>query len=243
MNYKLQLEYKGTNYKGWAIQPNGIITIHGTILFAIKKLFNIIPIINASGRTDAGVHAISQIINLKHTNLNISAETLLTAINSQLPYDILVRKCEIVDDKFHARFFAKSKIYVYKINQNELYNVFENDLIYQYNKKIDLIKVNEILNLLVGKKNFLSFSTSELQDTIREITKFEIKQNGDILEIEIYGVGFLRHMVRMIIGVILAFNENKIDYEFISDCLVTPRKGKAMYKAPACGLYLFDVKY
>lgn len=242
MNYKLSLSYNGSKYHGWAIQPD-VVTIHGTLNKVLFKLFNITPNINASGRTDAYVHAINQVINLKHDQLNISASDLKNAINSQLPMDIRVNDCIEISDTFHARFHCKNKTYNYLIETRNKFSVMEYEQVYQYNKPIDEKKLKEIMPLFIGTKNFHSFSTSTLDDCIRTVNSINLTWHDSILSISINGDGFLRNMVRMIVGIFLAYNDNLITINDINELFRLPIKGSAKYKAYACGLYLVKVNY
>lgn len=242
MNYKLNISYKGTAYSGFAKQKNNI-TIQGIIEEKIKELFNVDVILFASGRTDKYVHAIQQTINIKHKLLNYEPDVIKNALNSKLPKDITINQCEIIDDNFHARFNSKNKTYLYKLNLDKKFNIFEQDIVYQYNNPIDYKKLNEYIDLIIGKHDFLSFSTSELNNTIRTIIdiKYDVKDN--ILFFYITGDGFLRNMVRMIIGVFLNYNENKISLNDIKKLLQFPKKGSGIRKVNGCGLYLLEVKY
>lgn len=242
MNYKLIISYKGTNYSGFAKQV-GVNTIEQTIIDTINDLFQINVKLFASGRTDKYVHACGQVINIKHDNLGFEPQIILKALNAKLPSDIRVLECEQVDNKFHARFNAKHKTYQYLINLNSQFNIFEQEIVYQYNKDVDLKKLDVFLNLIKGQHNFLSFSTSELENTTREIfaTNYEIKD--EILKITITGNGFLRNMVRMLIGAFLDYNENKIDINHLNKMFLEPKKGAAIRKAPGGGLYLMSVTY
>ncbi len=242
MNYKLTLTYKGTNFHGWAIQKD-VLTIQGYLQNILKELFGFEIGMNASGRTDAYVHAIGQVINIKHDKLTLKPKDLMKAINAKTNDDVKVVKCESVPDNFHARYSAHNKTYTYKINVAKEFNVFEHDLVYQYNKPIDLKKIKSLIPLFVKKQDFLSFSTSTVADTVREIYSLKIKQEGNYVIITVNGNGFLRNMVRMIVGTLLAFNEDKINFEIVEDCFKNPQKGKSIYKAPGCGLYLKSVKY
>lgn len=242
MNYKLIISYNGTNYFGFAKQNNQV-TIEQTLLDTFKELFNINVKLFGSGRTDKYVHAIKQVINVKHDKLNYEPQILLKAVNSKLPADIIVRECEVVSDKFHARFSAKNKTYLYKINMCSNFNVFEKDIVYQYNKNIDFDKLKKFSNIIKGEHNFLSFSTSELENTIRTIYDFSFKIKDEILEIKVVGNGFLRNMVRMLIGVFLDWNEGKINSSDIVSLLENPKKGAGIRKVNGCGLYLLEVSY
>ncbi len=242
MNYKVTLTYKGTHFHGWAIQKD-VFTIQGYLEDLLEELFHLKIKINASGRTDAYVHAIGQVVSFKHPELNLRPQALMKAINSKTNNDVKVVKVEVVEDEFHARFSAHSKTYCYKINTNKHYNVFEHELVYQYNQLINIKKIKKILPLFIKKQNFLSFSTSTISDTVREIYDIKIKQVDDYVMIYVTANGFLRNMVRMIVGTFLAYNEGKISEETIIDAFAHPIKGKSIYKAPGCGLYLLKVIY
>ncbi len=242
MNYKLTLTYKGTNFHGWAVQKD-VLTIQGYLQDILKALFGFEIGMNASGRTDAYVHALGQVINIKHDKLTISPKALMHAINAKINDDVKVIKCEVVPDTFHARYSAHNKTYCYKINTNKQFNVLEHDLVYQYNKPIDLKKIKSLIPYFKKQQDFLSFSTSTVADTVREIYDIKIKQDGNYVLIYVTGNGFLRNMVRMIVGTFLAYNEDKISLDDILECFKNPKKGKAIFKAPGCGLYLTKVKY
>ncbi|MGL4948271.1 MAG: tRNA pseudouridine(38-40) synthase TruA [Mycoplasma sp.] len=242
MNYKIGLKYNGSNYHGWAIQPD-VITIQGLLKNIFKDLFKINVNINASGRTDARVHALDQVINVNSKELNLTAEALESALNSRMPKDICIKYIKVVDDKFHARFSCKNKTYIYLINTQNSYDIIHHNTVFQYNKDIDIEKINSIKNLFIGTKDFLSFSTTVVKDTIRTINSIDITNNNGILKIEINGNGFLRNMVRMIVGTMMAYNDGRITLEKIHDCFENPGKGKSTFKAYACGLYLAKVFY
>ena len=241
MNYKITLKYNGSNFHGWAIQ-NEQRTIQQVIQEALTVFFTENIVINGSGRTDAKVHAIKQVFNF-HNEKIVNLIELKKYLNHKLRYDIFIDEIEIVKEEFHARYDVKEKTYLYKINEDKNYDVFTSDYIYQYNREINIDKIKEIIDLFIGNKDFLSFSTTEVKNTVREIKKIEILKKEDSIEFYITGKGFLRNMVRMIIGSFLAFNENKITKEDINNLFINPQKGKSIYKAPGCGLYLFNVIY
>ncbi|MDE5617274.1 MAG: tRNA pseudouridine(38-40) synthase TruA [Ureaplasma sp.] len=242
MNYKISISYRGTNYHGFAKQ-NNVPTIEQTLIDVFKELFNINVKIFGSGRTDRFVHAYEQIISINHPNLNLESNSLKNALNSKLPSDIKVNHVEIVDSNFHARFFAKNKTYIYKLNFDSNFDVFNQDLIYQYNKPIDFKKLNIFIEKIIGEHDFLSFSTSEIKDTIRTINSFEYVVENNLLIFSINGNGFLRNMVRMIIGCFLNYNEDIIGLKEIDDYFSNPKKGSVIRKEKGCGLYLYKVNY
>lgn len=237
MNYKLVVSYKGTNFHGWAIQKD-LLTVQGYLQEVLFDLFKLKITVNGSGRTDAYVHSIGQTFNIQNDKLIVKPNALLKAINSRLNNDVRITNCKVVAENFHARFFVKKKTYCYKINIDKKFNVIESEIIYQYNKEIDIKKLKKILPLFIKKQNFLSFSTSTLEDATREILDIKIQKNDKYVYLYFTGTGFLRNMVRMIVGCFLAYNENKIDINIIENAFEQPKKGKIIYKAPGCGLYL-----
>lgn len=242
MNYKISISYCGTNYHGFAKQK-GVPTIEQTLINTFNELFDLNVKIFGSGRTDRFVHAYEQIISASHNNLNLESTQLKNALNSKLPTDIRVNNVEIVDSKFHARFYAKNKTYIYKLNFDHNFDLFNQNLIYQYNKPIDFNKLDIFIKKIIGTHNFLSFSTTEVEDTIRTINSFEYSIENNLLIFSINGNGFLRNMVRMIIGCFLNYNEDVIDLEKIDNYFTNPKKGSVIRKEKGCGLYLYKVNY
>lgn len=240
MNYKAIVAYDGTNYHGWAIQPNNI-SIQETIEKNLSKILNKKTKIFGSGRTDAYVHAYNQVFSFKTTN-TMKPKEICNSLNRILPNDIFIKSIKLVDDLFNARFSAKSKTYIYKIS-NDVNGVFINNYTLKYNKPLNIKKMKQAANLLIGKHNFLSFSISEVEDTVRVIKSIKITNNGSVTLITITGNGFLRAMVRMIVGMLLDVNENKKTLDDVKNLLSNPKKGSSITKVKACGLYLNKVKY
>lgn len=240
MNYKLKIMYDGSFFHGYAKQNDGIKTIQNELEEKLKLIFNSKISVHASGRTDKYVHALDQTINFKTTK-KIDEKVIKNFLNSKLEH-IWIKSVEIVDDHFHSRFSIKSKIYAYIVNLGE-FNIFKERYEYQYNKIINVKKIEEIKNLFIGKKDFRSFSTSDMENTTREIETIEIFMNKNKLIFLIKGKGFLRNMVRMIVATLISFSEGKISKEDIINLFLTPKKGSSINKAPACGLYLFKTIY
>lgn len=239
-NYKVKVSYDGTNFSGWAKQ-NNVRTVQDEIENTLSKIFETKIKIFGSGRTDKYVHAMDQCFNFK-AKTNIPFNFLKSVINSKLPNDININSVKIVDNSFHARFSITSKTYLYKINIDK-FNLFEQNYAYQYCKNIDLAKLKKISPIFIGKKDFLSFSTSDVDNSIREIKKIVINKDDKYVYIKITGNGFLRNMVRMIVACFLNYNENKISIEDINSLFEKPKKGKSISKAPGCGLYLYKTNY
>jgi tRNA pseudouridine38-40 synthase len=198
--------------------------------------------IEGSSRTDSYVHAIGQVFSFKIDNDSLPPKKILQILNKIKPRDINFVSIKKVNDKFHARFNSKSKTYEYVINLGKE-NVFNNNYVYNYHHKINLALLKKASKLLIGKHNFKSFSRSELENTTRTIKKINFKITDDKLTITIVGDGFLRNMVRMILGSLLDVNENKKTLNDIVILLNNPIKGSCITKLPGCGLYLKKIKY
>lgn len=242
MRYLMTFSYDGTNYNGYQKQPNKN-TIQDNIEAALKQISNNDISIHSSGRTDALVHA----INAKaHFDLDKDIEIykLKKAINCLINDDIYIKDIKVVNDNFHARFDVKEKIYMYKINIGE-YNPIERNYVYQYNKKLDVDKMIEASKYLIGKHNFKSFTktTDEINDYIREIYDIEISINNEIITLIFRGNGFLRYMIRNIVGTLIEIGEGNIECNKIKDILSKEDRKFAFKTAPGNGLYLKDVKY
>lgn len=249
MRYFMTFAYDGSKYKGYQIQPKEK-TVQGEIEKALKKINAGKKVtIHASGRTDAGVHAYNQ---KAHFDLEkeLDLYKLQGSLNSLLPDDIYVKKIEIVDNDFHARFKVTGKEYIYKINMG-MYNPIEKDYVYQYNSPLKVAEMERALHYIEGTHNFKSFTKvdeekSEKEDYIRTILKTKIirdKKDLDKITISIIGTGFMRYMVRNIIGILIEIGEGKRKSEDILKILKEKDRTKAGVTAPACGLYLNDVFY
>lgn len=241
--YKAIISYNGSNYHGWAKQPE-LPTVQGILEVTFKKLFNQPVRVFGSGRTDAGVNAWGQVIHFDLVDIAVKPKNLVTALNDALPYDIRIKKIAKAKDNFNCRFDAKNKTYVYSINMG-MVNAMENTIVYQYNKELDIDKLKAVAEIFHGTHDFLSFSThmrvgETVTKTIHKI-KFKVKDN--VLYIAITGSGFLRSQVRMMVGSMLAYAEGKTDLYNIRELLKNPKKGSSIYKAPACGLCLYKVRY
>lgn len=246
MKYFMTFSYDGTNFYGYQKQP-GKRTIQKEIEDVLKQINDNKDVcIHASGRTDAGVHALNQRAHFS-LNIDISPERLLKGMNSLLPSDIYVKNIQMVDDDFHARFNAIGKEYIYKINMGE-YNPLERNYIFQYCKKLDLISIQRGLKYLEGVHNFKSFTKSddEIVDYVRKISEATVvRDNKDVNKIIIsfVGTGFLRYMVRNMVGLLIEIGEGKRNPEDVMDIISSEDRRLAGKTAPSCGLYLKNVFY
>lgn len=246
MRYFMTFSYDGSKYKGYQKQP-GANTVQGEIEKALKMVNSDKNIsIHASGRTDAGVHANNQKAHFD-TEKEFDLFKLKGSLNSLLPDDIYIKRIEIVDEDFHARFSVTGKEYLYKINMGE-YNPIEKDYVYQYNNPLKIAEMERALRYIEGTHNFKSFTKAneEKEDYERTIIKTSIirdRKDLDKITISIVGTGFMRYMVRNIVGVLIEIGEGKRKSEDILKIIKAEDRKIAGKTAPASGLYLNDVFY
>lgn len=256
MKILLTIEYKGTNFAGWQIQPKKR-TIQGEIQSSLSLLFGEKIEIYGSGRTDSGVHAMGQtahfevassLFNKKFSknSQKDSFSQFVIALNSNLPDDIKILKAKKVASHFHARYDVKEKVYLYKmqINTNKTSPLL-NELVGICKCTLDIEKMREGSKHLIGKHDFTSFSSSntEVKDFVRTINYIKIKKESGIVTFEISGNGFLYNMVRIIVGTLVQVGICKIKPKNIKEILEAKDRTKAGKTAQACGLYLKKVRY
>ncbi len=243
MRYLVTLAYDGTNYNGYQRQP-GLKTIQGELEKALQKINNHNKVeVHSSGRTDAGVHALNQKAHFD-IDINITIEKLKKALNSSTSSDIYIRKVEIVNDNFHARYNVKAKGYIYKLNLGE-YNPMERNSVYQYNKQLDIKAMKKAIKYLVGNHDFRAFANHEevKENCVREIKKASIKKEKELITLNFLATGFLKYQVRNMVGTIIEVGQGKKQSEEVKLILQSKDRKKAGPKAPPEGLYLSDVIY
>ncbi|AFQ04498.1 tRNA pseudouridine(38-40) synthase TruA [Mycoplasmoides genitalium] len=235
------VSYDGSYFKGWAIQPN-LATIQDLLEQSFSLIIGRKIKVIGSGRTDKGVHAINQTF---HVDINgeINLNLLIRKINQLIKPHCIVKTLVLVNDSFHARFQVKTKVYEYLINCGNL-NPLQFNYVWQLNQQLDLEKLKADATLFLGKKNFLSFSSSIHTDSIRTISKITIqKETNQLVRLTFFGSGFLRSQVRMIVACLVNLNTNKMALETVAKLFEHPKKGSCVVKAPSCGLYLKTVVY
>lgn len=242
MKILAKVSYLGTSYSGWQKQPN-FPSVQEEIEKVLSKIFNSSIQIYGSGRTDAGVHAKGQTF---HFEINKPADLvkLKYSLNMMLPNDIEILTLEEVDDSFQARYSAKGKHYQYVIKKcaKDPF-LFHQVYLYPYPLDMDLFQAS--LNKFIGKHNFASFTSKDEdeQDFVREIYSIQIKEDNDFIYVDLIGNGFMRYMIRNIIGTSLVIASKKEDISFIDKRLDNSNRQIVSYKAPSDGLYLIDVIY
>ena len=243
MRYLIKFSYDGSAYSGFQTQK-GLESIQGKMEEALTKVNNGKKTnLVATGRTDKGVHALSQ-YGHADIDVNITEKKLKRALNSNLPEDIHVIETTIVDDNFHARYNVKEKTYQYKINLGE-YNPLMRKYIFQYNHELDIDKMKDAIKYFEGEHDFRAFVTDnkEKENCVRKVTYTNIEKNGDILTITFKGTGFLRYQVRNMVGILIRVGEAKLEPKKIIDIIESKDRTKSGKTAPAEGLYLVDVIY
>ncbi len=243
-NIRLTIEYDGTNYNGWQRQANTKRTIQEVIEKALTQVLQKKVRLIASGRTDAGVHALAQEVNFK-ASTQVTLSKLRHALNSLLPKDITITKIVEGDKDFHARFNTKSKTYRYTIlNQkcpSALNRHYAHFLPYKLNTKL----MTQGAKFLLGAHDFRCFQASDkkLKNSVRTVKKIMISKHGNFIHIDIEADGFLYKMVRNITGTLIDIGRGKIAPSFIKEILALGNRQIAGPTAPACGLCLIKVKY
>jgi tRNA pseudouridine38-40 synthase len=242
-NIKFILAYDGTAYHGWQRQKNGI-TIQEIIEDKLKLILSEPVVLKGSGRTDTGVHALHQVCNFTTTS-NIPLEALRRALSS-LPYDISILKAEYVPDDFHSRYDVKSKIYEYRVWNKKEKNLFLRHYTWHIPYPLDTEMMKRCLSMLIGRHDFSSFKStnSDNRNPVREMIRAELFTDGDAhLTFVFEADGFLRHMVRNIVGTIIDAGRGKISLDEFRDLFSSLDRTKAGIKAPPQGLFLVMVKY
>lgn len=243
-NFRLTIEYDGTNYCGWQRQNE-----EPTIQAEIERVLSLITrqniTITGSGRTDAGVHALGQTASFR-CNTRLSPQIVLKAMNSLLPQDIVIRDCSVADDRFHARYDASAKIYHYNILNNPIPSAVGRNYSWHIKKKLNVNKMRQALLFLVGTHDFKAFenSGSPRSDSIRTIYSAQILEyeNGR-LTVVLEGSGFLRQMVRNIVGTLVRIGIEKMMPQDMKRILLSKDRNQASTTAPAHGLFLVEVRY
>ncbi len=242
-NLKLILQYDGTMYHGFQVQPN-VSTIAGELNRVLTNLTKSPVTVQGCSRTDAGVHAYRYCCNF-FTQFPIPAQRLPIVINNMLPSDIRAIECCEVSEQFNARFDTVSKTYRYAINTNPNATVYTRNYEWQYGKNLDVAAMKEAAEYIVGKHDFKSFMTSGAQvlSTVREVFSLNVCQNDDIIEIFITADGYLYNMVRIITGTLVSVGEGKLTPQSLPQIINAKNREKAGPTAPPQGLYLYQINY
>ncbi|MFL5241937.1 MAG: tRNA pseudouridine(38-40) synthase TruA [Gemmataceae bacterium] len=243
-NIKLVVSYDGTDFSGWQTQP-GFRTVQETLEKAIAKLTGEQRVrLNASGRTDAGVHALGQAVNF-FSNTSFSAEVLLRAVNANLPSDVIIREAAEMPESFDANRDAKRKRYRYIIHDGEVPDIFLRRYSCQVRHRLDVSAMRRAADFLRGCHDFHSFETAwpNRASSIRTITHLTIKRLGDWIWLDVEADGFLYNMVRAIAGTLINVGRGYWPEAHVAEILKAEDRKEAGPTAPAQGLFLMRVTY
>ncbi len=243
-NIKLLLQYEGTKYLGWQKQLTGDNTIQGKLETLLTRMCGEPVELQASGRTDAGVHAAGQVANF-HTNQEMSLEEMQTYINHYLPEDIAVLSVSEAAPRFHSRLNATGKCYCYRVINSSVPNVFWRRYALTVQERLDVDAMRRAADFLVGEHDFKAFTSAKKgkKSTVRRIDRIAIDRQEGMLTFTFEGNGFLHHMVRIIMGTLLEVGTGKRRPESIPEVLEAKSRDAAGYLAPAKGLMLMKVYY
>ncbi|HDL90026.1 MAG TPA: tRNA pseudouridine(38-40) synthase TruA [Thermodesulforhabdus norvegica] len=243
-NFRLILEYDGSNYHGWQRQK-GLITVQEVVESCLGIMLDRPVKVRASGRTDAGVHAFGQVVNF-YAATNLSPEDFQNGLNSLLPEDVVVVGAEEVDLSFHARFSAKRKVYCYRILNRRLRFPLLRNYAWHIPAKLDIEAMRDALKHFLGEHDFSAFmaSKSSVKSRVRTVFKAELDEFGSgNLVMTFEANGFLRHMVRIMVGTVVEVGLGKRVPGDIPAILKSLDRLQAGRTAPAHGLYLMKVIY
>ena len=240
---KLTIAYDGSDYHGWQIQPNGI-TVQETLQQALATMTGESLTVYGSGRTDAGVHAWGQVAHIK-TSTTIPLNGLWRGLNALLPDDIVIRSLEAVPDEFHARKSAKAKTYLYCLDNGPQPNPLTRLYSWNIRKTLDISAISKAADLLQGTHDFLSFKAAdgETATSIRSMNNVRVFMHGRYIYILLKANGFLKNMVRIIVGTLVEIGAGKRDWQSLAAILAARDRKMAGITAPGKGLVLRTVYY
>jgi tRNA pseudouridine38-40 synthase len=249
MNYKLTLQYDGTDFHGWQVQDDER-TVQGEVARVLGLLEGSSVVVHGSGRTDAGVHAEAQVASVK-LRREFAPERLRAAMNGNLPRDVRVTEAAAAFEDFHARYSARGKSYVYRIFNEPFMSPFWSRYALHEARPLDIGRMQSAARTFLGRHDWTAFSAaqSDTQLRVRTVTRLEVTEHldergrGRLVEIKASADGFLRYMVRSIAGTLLGVGRGEMDEEAISRAIETGDRSLAGATAPAHGLTLLEVYY
>jgi tRNA pseudouridine38-40 synthase len=249
MNYRLTLQYDGTDFHGWQMQ-GAERTVQGELTRVLALLEGSGVIAHGSGRTDAGVHAEGQVASV-HLKREFEADKLRSALNGNLPRDVRVIDTVVVSDDFHARYSARGKTYLYRIFNAPVMSPFWRRYALHEARPLDVERMRKAALLFLGEHDWTSFSAaqSDTKTRIRTISELEVTESynergrSSLIEIKASADGFLRYMVRSIAGTLVAIGRGEMQEEIITRAIANHARSLVGATAPAHGLTLVKVEY
>ena len=243
-NYKITIAYDGSRYRGWQVQTSTDMTIQGKLQNILKKMTGKEIEVIGSGRTDAGVHARMQVANF-HVPDEYEMEAVFCELNRYLPEDIAVLTIEEMEERFHSRFQAKEKTYLYRVHTSGISNVFERKYVYSYTEPLDIDAMRKAALEVTGTYDFTSFCGNKKmkKSAVRTISEIRIEEKQSEIDIFYTGNGFLQNMIRILTGTLLEVGQHKKQPSDMKRILEMKNREFAGYTAPPQGLILWEVKY
>jgi len=250
MNYRLTIQYDGTDFHGWQVQGTGARTVQGELVRALSLIDGRAVVVNGAGRTDAGVHALGQVASVE-LRREMSGDKLRAAINGNLAPDVRVIEAETVGEDFHARYSARGKTYRYRVFNARYASPFVSRYAHTDARPLDVARMQECARLFVGTHDWTAFSAAQadVETRARHVTQLEVREHwseegrGRLVEITASAEGFLRYMVRSIAGTLLEVGRGQMDAAQVARALDTRERSLAGATAPAKGLTLVEVHY
>lgn len=242
-NIRLLIEYDGSDFLGFQIQPRGR-TVQGVLQAALERLTGERAKVIGAGRTDSGVHALGQVVNF-HSGSSIPPDRYAPALNGLLPADLRVRESGEAPPEFHARYSARSKTYRYLVYRRREGAVLQRKYALLLDSRLDLEAMREAARCLTGRHSFKSFcaSHSGVRNYVRTVQEFLVEEQGDWLRFEVTADGFLYRMVRNMVGTLLEVGTGRRKPQEIDEIILSQDRARAGFTAPAQGLYLVRIEY
>lgn len=242
-NLRLDICYDGTKYRGWQRLTGMENTIQGKLEQTLSRLLGETIEVSGSGRTDAGAHALGQVVSF-HTEATLSCQEILEGLRRYLPEDIGIYSCQEAKPRFHARLNAKTKTYRYRIWNSESPCVFERKYLWQLPEELDLDAMRAAAQYFLGEHDYSAFCANKKmkKSTVRRIDTIEIVKNGNELTLTFTGNGFLYNMVRILVGTLVEVGRGERAADSMPSLFGAKRELAGML-APAQGLCLMEVTY
>lgn len=242
-NLLLTIKYDGSAYHGWQVQANAL-TVQEVFQNAVEHVFKKRLAVIGCSRTDTCVHANMYCLTFK-TDMNISCDSVVFALNSYLPDDIAVVECREMHQDFHPRYSCKSKEYVYKLYNGRIKNPFIAKYAYHYRYNIDVEYLNRECKAFIGQFDYSGFCSakSDVADTVRNVKNFEVWRENDMVYFKVEADGFLYNMVRIMVGTLLFVAEGKIKAGELAEIIKSKDRKRAGKTAPPQGLYLNKINF
>lgn len=242
-NYVMKIEYDGSMYQGWQRQP-GSKSVQGEIEAVLSKIYGSRVEIHGSGRTDAGVHGLNQVAHFI-VDPKVPDEKLNWVLNRMLPLDIRIKEIQSVDMDFHSRYSAKGKKYIYKLKNKSACSSFDARYVWGVDFPLNIDLMRKAAKKLEGERDFSSFmaSGSSAKTSIRKIHEITICEEGDEIQLEFYGNGFLYNMVRIMTALLVRIASGTVPLEIIDKIFQSEGRKYTAHTAPSTGLYLKEVIY